>query len=177
MEKVLISTRARQLLAKLASTLSRITRTLLFVIFAASAAFAQANQPIIPGKSIGNVYLGMTTKDLFAVMGQPGASLTATDGKSASHLLHGLMVRTDLPNQTVSAIAMESRGPYSLVNGLTVGSAENELQAKMVHPGWTKANALGGQNYCYEEGLLIGTAKGRIYSIKVWPPGCDGRSP
>jgi hypothetical protein len=31
--------------------------------------------------------------------------------------------------------------------------------------------------YCYEEGLLIGTAKGRIYSIKVWPPGCDGRSP
>jgi hypothetical protein len=119
----------------------------------------------------------MTTKDLFAAMGQPETSLTATDSKSTSHLWIGLMVRIDLPNQKVLAVTMESKGLYSLVNGLTVGSAETELQAKMTHPGWTKVNAFGGQYYCYEEGLVISTGKGKIYSIKVWPAGCEGRSP
>ncbi len=144
---------------------------------AVSSAFAEGpnDHVIVPGQRIGPMSLNMSTADLYHAMGEPKNSVTANNGTWASYEWDGVMVWTDLPAGKVTAV-LASAPQYSMKDGITIGSSELALRVNRPSPVWTKATTPATKEYCYDDGLNIGTTDGKVSFIKVWSPGCGKMS-
>jgi outer membrane protein assembly factor BamE (lipoprotein component of BamABCDE complex) len=129
---------------------------------------AQANDNlIVPGKRIGQAYIGMTLAELYKVLGRPSRTLNM--GENIYYYYDSLMAETN--GQTVWGLIATSKN-FRTENGLKVGAQDLEVRALMGSP--TCANASGGQTQLvYGAMSFLVNQDGLVTSIRVTPrPTC-----
>jgi hypothetical protein len=126
---------------------------------------------IVPGERVGRVFLGMTTSQLYRVMGDPINSMAFNSG-GFRYEWRDLDVIVS-QSKTVTWITT-SGSTYSLSGGVTVGSSALALQSNRPPPAFSKAENASRTSYCYSDGLGVDTNTNNVVAIQVWSPGCNG---
>ncbi len=138
-------------------------------VTAEASAATKNDHLIVPGSHMGQVHLDMSTRELYQAMGQPKNSATIRDG--TWYTFEQLSAMTDLSSGKVSFISTTSP-LYTLKDGLSVGSSLLELRSTMANPVWWSDTMPGSTEYCYQDGLFVGTREGKVSIIRVQSSGC-----
>ena len=137
----------------------------------AAKIMASNDNLIVPGERVGRVFLGMTTSQLYRVMGDPINSMAFNSG-GFRYEWRDLDVIVS-QSKTVTWITT-SGSTYSLSGGVTVGSSALALQSNRPPPAFSKAENASRTSYCYSDGLGVDTNTNNVVAIQVWSPGCNG---
>lgn len=128
---------------------------------------------VVPGKRVGSVSIGMTSKQLLDAMGSPISTYHYTDG--ANYTYSGnFNVVVDADTQQVWRVSV-GNGSYRTENGLAPGQTDLEMHAILGNPSST--TNVGNDDYpeylnCYKQGLAVYiNARGTIESLSVFNPG------
>ncbi len=133
------------------------------------AAPAIADDIIIPGKSVGSVLIGMTTRELYAAMGEPRKSEVNED--KTRFTFDGMQVGVENDTQRVYRVfATSSR--YRLDHGITVGSSALAVAAALGEPDERDETEKGDATLCYDN-FEIYIRGGIVAAIMVSKESCD----
>ncbi|HSN18353.1 MAG TPA: hypothetical protein VLV87_09080 [Gammaproteobacteria bacterium] len=128
---------------------------------------------IVPGKRIGPVAIGMTSKQVLEAKGSPHASVRFKDAALYNYgdkSDYGVLVDDD--TQQVWRVQTTSDS-YDTEEGIHVGQTELEMQASLGKPD----NSTHDDNdepvyqYCYDRGLAVYITQGKIFMLSVFNPG------
>jgi len=134
---------------------------------------AQDDHQIVPGQSVGPIRIGMSSQALYKLMGEPTESQLGESGRV--YFWGELQVYVDSASNTVSWMRT-SRPQDALGSGVTIGSSLLALQAiKTAPPRWTKTIDQGADalEYCYDDGLIVASLRGKVSGFTVVSPGCS----
>jgi len=137
----------------------------------AAKVMASNDNLIVPGERVGRVFLGMTTAQLYRVMGEP----TNTVAYNAGGFRYEWRDLSVIVNRSSTVTWMITSGStYSLAGGVTVGSSTLALQSNRPPPAFSRAEDASRTSYCYSDGLGVDTKSNNVVGIEVWSRGCNG---
>jgi hypothetical protein len=130
---------------------------------------------IVPGERIGPISIGMSTKQLFAVMGDPNATNGGHSYTWGSKESGELSASTDL-NGVVTWITT-THPAFATSDAVQVGSSSLMVMATLGRPGtsFKPYCAYDGSHcefHCYKSGLMVdyNTVAGRVLALNVVSP-------
>ena len=105
---------------------------------------------IVPGWRVGKVYLGMTSTELLAAMGEPSSTKPGEESNWFSWKNAELDVSLDKKADQVVKIALNDER-YKTAEGVRVGLSELSVGAKLGQPQASSSDGV----YCYKRGILL----------------------
>ena len=104
---------------------------------------------IVPGWRVGNVYLGMTSGELVALMGEPSSTKPGEESNRFSWKNAELDVSLDKKANQVELIDLYDER-YKTAEGVRVGLSELSVGAKLGQPQASRDGV-----YCYKRGIAL----------------------
>jgi len=127
---------------------------------------------IVPGDRVGRVFLGMTEEQLYERMGNPSNThLLILNGVQVNvYQWDDLEVSVQPSNRQVVDIRVD--GPrYATREGVSVGSYELEMKAKLGEAAWGPVPAYRDRNvfkYWFNSGLRVDVEEGKVVQMGVY---------
>jgi hypothetical protein len=136
---------------------------------------------IVPGERVGSVFLGMTEEQLYTKMGSPAKNFPPNRDGDVLYSYMDLSVYVKMATHRVKMIQVT--GPaYRTAQGVSIGSSELELKAKVGQPAWEILSVdcskwcppgSGSEvKLCYNAGLTAYANGGYVLRLEIWPGRC-----
>jgi hypothetical protein len=135
---------------------------------AQNAAPAPAVTLVVPGVSLGQVKLGMTDKQIYALLGEPQQSDPGPDSIEYRYPTLDLTIN-NATNTVVNVTTADPR--YSTAEGVGVGSSVLKLSTKL---GLSPADCVSVCSYAYKTGITFqvptsgAPTAGKVASLWIW---------
>lgn len=127
---------------------------------------------IMPGQRIGPVFIGMTEAELYDHLGSPAQTVHGDDSSRVDYDWSDIGVGVNTRKHVVvSVYATGTR--YATAGGVTVGTTELELMARLGAPSATAQADFDVTHYCFGKGLQVWTRLGKVTRLTVARKACS----